>query len=58
MEYKYIAVETFDNVGVICLNLSDVLNAVNDGMLAEVAHQLGVFDTDDNIRAVILKGTE
>ncbi len=58
MEYKYIAVETFDNVGLICLNRADVLNAVNDEMLAEVAHQLGVFDTDDNIRAVILKGTE
>ena len=58
MEHKYIIVETLDNIGIITLNRNDVLNAVNEGMLAEIAHQLGVFDTDDNIRAVVLKGNE
>ena len=58
MEHKYITVETLENIGIITLNRNEVLNAVNEGMLAEIAHQLGIFDTDDNIRAVVLKGSE
>ena len=58
MEYKYIIVETSENVGIITLNRANVLNAVNEGMLSEVAHQLGVFDSDTSIAAVILKGQE
>ena len=58
MEYKHIIVETLENIGIITLNRNEVLNAVNESMLSEVAHQLGIFDTDDKIRAVILKGGE
>ena len=41
MEYKHIIVETSENVGIITLNRGSVLNAVNEGMLSETAHQLG-----------------
>ena len=58
MEYKHIIVETSDNVGIITLNRGSVLNAVNEGMLSETAHQLGVFDSDTSIGAVVLKGQE
>ena len=55
MEYKHIIVETSENVGIITLNRGSVLNAVNEGMLSETAHQLGVFDSDTSIGAVVLK---
>lgn len=58
MEYKHIIVETSENVGIITLNRGSVLNAVNEGMLSETAHQLGVFDSDTSIGAVVLKGQE
>ena len=58
MNYKFISIEDKDNIGVIKLNRTAVLNAINEEMLYEIAHQLGVYDTNSEIKAVIIKGDE
>ena len=58
MDYKFISVENNDNVGIIKLNRSNVFNAINEEMLYEIAHQLGIYDTSDDIATVIIKGDE
>lgn len=50
--------EVRGNVGIITLNRPEVLNAVNLIMLNELAYQIQTFDYDENIRAIILKGSE
>ena len=58
MNYKFISIEDKDNIGVIKLNRTAVLNAINEEMLYEIAHQLGVYDTNSEIKAVIIKADE
>jgi len=58
MDYKFISIENKDNIGIIKLNRSTVFNAINEEMLYEIAHQLGIYDTNNEIAAVIIKGNE
>lgn len=58
MNYKFISIEDKDNIGIIKLNRAAVFNAINEEMLYEIAHQLGVYDTNTEINAVIIKGDE
>ncbi len=58
MDYKFISIEKNENVGIIKLNRPTVFNAINEEMLYEIAHQLGVYDSDAEISVVIIKGDE
>ncbi len=57
-ETTTILVETRGNVGIITLNRPDILNAVNLVMLNEIAYQVETWEYDDNIRAIIIKGSD
>lgn len=58
MEYKEILVETRGSVGIITLNRPRALNAINESMLGETAEQITLFDKDDSIAAIVLKGSD
>lgn len=58
MDYQEILVETRGSVGIITLNRPRALNAVNESMLGEVAEQITLFDKDDGIAAIVLKGSD
>lgn len=58
MEAKYIISEKIGNVGVITLNRPQVLNAVNAQMISEIAQQVGLFETDPEIGAMVITGNE
>lgn len=45
-------------VGVVTLNRPKVLNALNSELMAQLASQLETFDKDDNIRVIVLAGSE
>ena len=57
-ETTTILVETRGNVGIITLNRPDILNAVNLVMLNEIAYQVETWEYDDNIRAIVIKGSD
>lgn len=50
--------EVEGNIGVITFNRPDVLNAVNLEMLNDTSYQIQTWEYDDNIRAIILKGSD
>lgn len=54
--YESILVERDGAVGRIVLNRPDQLNSWDWLMSAEIAHALGEFDADDDIRAIVLTG--
>lgn len=58
MEYKNILAETRGAVGIITLNRPKALNAICESMLQEVAEQVRLYDLDDSISAIILKGSD
>ena len=58
MEYKNILAETRGAVGIITLNRPKALNAICESMLQEVAEQVRLYDQDDSISAIILKGSD
>ncbi len=55
---EYIIAQEQNNVGIITFNRNDSLNAVCLDMLKEIAGQLEVYDRDEGIGAVILRGSE
>lgn len=58
MNYINIGVEIIDAVGIITINRSKALNAINLGVIREIAEQAEIFDKDENIKVLIIKGDE
>lgn len=58
MSYACILVDVIGRVGRITLNRPEVLNALNDPMMDEVAAVLHGWQHNDNIGAVVLRGSD
>lgn len=56
MTYETLLVETDGKVGIITLNRPEALNALSSRLCAEVADQLGKWNTDPAIGCVIITG--
>ena len=57
-EFKNILVEIHGKVGLIRLNRSEVLNALNAELMYEINAALQNFDQNDNIGCIVLTGNE
>ena len=58
MTYETILVETIGKVGLVRLNRPQVLNALNDQLMTELGDALMAFDSDDNIGAMVVTGSD
>jgi enoyl-CoA hydratase len=58
MAYENILVETRGHVGLITLNRPKALNALSSPLMAELTAALDAFEADNNIRAMVLTGSE
>jgi enoyl-CoA hydratase len=58
MAFETILVETKGNVGVITLNRPKALNALNSQLFKELNAVLDGWETDENIRCVVLTGSD
>lgn len=58
MTYENVLVETRGNVGLITLNRPKTLNALAKDLVRDLGAALDVYDEDDNIRAIVLTGSE
>lgn len=58
MAYENILVETRGHVGLITLNRPKALNALSSPLMAELTEALDGFEADNNIRAMVLTGSE
>ena len=58
MTYANIIVETHDRVGLIRLNRPQALNALSAGLIEDLNVALAVFESDPNIGAIVLTGSE
>ncbi|HWT38939.1 MAG TPA: enoyl-CoA hydratase [Paraburkholderia sp.] len=58
MTFENILVETRGRVGLITLNRPKALNALNDALMDELGEALRAFDSDENIGAIVITGSE
>jgi len=58
VSYENILVETRGRVGLITLNRPKALNALNDVLVDEVGAALDAFESNDNIGAIVITGSE
>lgn len=58
MEYENIEISVSDGVGVITLNRPKALNALCSPLMDEMTHVLDQWETDSNVRAVVITGNE
>ncbi|MCW8086508.1 enoyl-CoA hydratase [Sabulicella glaciei] len=58
MAFEMILTETHGRTALIRLNRPQALNALCDGLMAEMAEALAGFDRDDNIAAIVITGSE
>jgi enoyl-CoA hydratase len=58
MAYETILVETRGRVGLVTLHRPKQLNALNDQLMNELGAALLAFDTDENIGAMVITGSE
>jgi enoyl-CoA hydratase len=58
MSYETILVETKGNVGIITLNRPKALNALNSQLFKEMNGVLEGWETDQNIRCVLITGSD
>jgi len=58
MAYDTLIVEVEDYVSLIRLNRPDALNALNSRLMKELASALQTADRDDNVRVIVLTGSE
>jgi len=58
MAYETIIVAKEDSLGVLTLNRPDALNALNSRMVDEIISALLDFEPDDDVRCVIMTGSE
>ena len=57
MAYEHILIETRGPVGIITLNRPEALNALCSSLMEELTDALNVFETDDEIGAMVLTGS-
>jgi len=55
-EQQYIVVERDEPIAVVTINRPDKLNALNWGLVSELADQLEALDRDEAIRCIVLTG--
>jgi enoyl-CoA hydratase len=58
MDYQNILVERRGRVGLITLNRPKALNALSNGLVADVTAVLDAYERDEGIGAVVLTGSE
>ncbi len=58
MPYEFIRTETDGPVGIVTIDRPQVLNALNHQTIAELVDALEAFDSDADIRCMILTGSE
>ena len=58
MAYKRIIVETRGHVGLITLNRPKALNALNAELIGELNQALDAYETDGDVRAIVITGSE
>lgn len=58
LTYRNILTSTEDHIGIVSLNRPGVLNALSHELMGELVKALEEFDRDDNIRVIILTGSE
>ena len=58
MAYENIIVDTKGRVGLITLNRPKALNALNTEFIKDLAQALDAFESDDDIGAIVLTGSE
>ena len=58
LTYKNILTETEAQIGIVKLNRPQVLNALSHELMDELVKALEEFDLDDDIRVIILTGSE
>ncbi len=58
MTYEHILVTTAEGVGVVTLNRPQVLNALNQVLMEELATAMEAMDRDDGIRCLVVTGNE
>ena len=58
MAYENLLVETRGHVGLIMLNRPKALNALSSPLMAELTNALDTFEADNNVRAMVLTGSE
>lgn len=58
LEYEYIKTEVRGKAGIITLNRPKALNALCDGLLADVIHAARAFDKNKEIGAIVITGSE
>ncbi len=58
MAYQNILVETRGKVGLVTLNRPQALNALNQGLIDDLAHALDAFEADPAIGCIVLTGSE
>jgi enoyl-CoA hydratase len=58
MSYTSILSERHARVGLISFNRPEALNALNRQLMSELINELGVFDADETIGAVVITGSE
>lgn len=56
-EYEFIKAEAWGSVGVITLHRPKALNALCDGLLADLIHAAKVFDSNEAIGAIVITGS-
>ena len=56
MAYEHILIETRGRVGIIRFNRPEKLNAMNDQLREETLTQIGVWNEDSGIGAIVLTG--
>ena len=58
MSTEYVSSEIHDNIGIITLNNPKSMNSVNEKMLTELAEQVTEYNSNPNVKVIILKGIE
>lgn len=58
MTYKTILTEVEGNIAIIRLNRPKALNALSHELMGELVEALSQFDRDDNVRCIILTGSD
>jgi enoyl-CoA hydratase len=58
MAYQFVLTEVDGPIGLVTINRPQVLNALNQQTIEELAEALEAFDRDDAIRCMILTGSE
>jgi enoyl-CoA hydratase len=54
--YQHILIDRDESIGIVTLNRPNVLNALNNELVAELADALEAFDQDESIRCIVITG--